>query len=438
MRLPLTTLILPVLSLCLSVVHADNDWKFDFGSGPVKDSWTKVSATTTYNPATGYGFIDTTGITDVDRKTADTLLSDFCASSTPFLFSAKVPEGNYDVTVYFGDPSDNASTSIKAEDRRLIMPETPTKAGELKTWSFTVNVHTPTIAGGNEVKSVEGRYDWDDQLTLEFNGKRPCIEGVEIKDAQKPITIYIAGDSTVCDQGTEPWCAWGQCLPRFFSPGVSIANYARSGLALYSFEGTNRLKKILSTIQKGDYLFIQFGHNDQKDKHPGAGPWTSYKDNLRHYIAAAREKGAIPVIVTPMERRRWDKDNNFNPTLADFAEAARQIGYEQTVPVIDLNAMSMTFYKALGPDGTKKAFVFFPTGTFPGQDKELKDETHFNSYGAYELARCVVDGIRDKVPELVPFLRTDVGVFDPTKPDAPESIGVPRSLTAPIEKPAGN
>jgi hypothetical protein len=139
-----------------------------------------------------------------------------------------------------------------------------------------------------------------------------------------------------------------------------------------------------------------------------------------------------------MERRRWN-GNEPLPTLADFAEAGRQVGAEENVPVIDLNAMSLKFYKALGPDQSTKAFVHYPANSFPDQDKALKDNTHHNAYGGYELARCVVEGIKSKVPALAPFLAKDVGTFDPSKPDAPEKFDVPASpLSGATEKPAGS
>jgi lysophospholipase L1-like esterase len=191
-------------------------------------------------------------------------------------------------------------------------------------------------------------------------------------------------------------------------------------------------------MKKGDYLFIQFGHNDQKDKSVGAGPFTSYKANLKKFVEAARSKGGIPVLVTPMERRRW-KGNEPDPTLADYAEAVRQVGTEEKVPVIDLNAMSLKFYTALGPENSKKAFVHYPANTFPGQDKPLKDDTHHNAYGGYELARCVVEGIKANVPELAKHLAKDAGAFDPAKPDAPEKVDIPPSpVKGATETPAGS
>jgi lysophospholipase L1-like esterase len=425
------------LATTLSTV-ATTSWKFDFGSGPAAPGYIKVGATDTYTPVAGYGFLDTKGISSLDRKTADPLRGDFCTASGPFVFAVNLPEGNYDVKVYYGDASEAASTAIKAEARRLILPETATLPGQMETCDFTVNVRRPAISTGGSVQ-IDNREtdDWDDKLTLEFNGKRPCIGGVEITEAKDALTLYIAGDSTVTDYMIEPWCAWGQMLPRFFQPGVAIANYAHPGLALFSFERQNRLEKILSTMRKGDYLFIQFGHNDQKDKTPGAGPITSYKANLKKYVAAVRAKEGIPVLVTPMERRRW-ANGVPQPTLSDYAEAVRQVGAEENVPVIDLNSMSLKFYQAMGPDASTHAFVHYPANTYPGQTVELKDDTHFNAYGAYELARCVVEGIRKKVPAVVPRLRADAGTFDPSRPDALNSIGVPPSALRMVEKPAGN
>jgi hypothetical protein len=139
-----------------------------------------------------------------------------------------------------------------------------------------------------------------------------------------------------------------------------------------------------------------------------------------------------------MERRRWAGDVP-QPTLADFAEAARQVGAEEKVPVIDLNAMSLKLYAALGVEKSKAAFVHFPANTFPGQDKALADDTHHSNYGGYELARCVVEGIRTTLPELAGRLAKGAGSFDPAKPDPIEKVNIPRSpSTSPVEKPAGS
>jgi lysophospholipase L1-like esterase len=143
---------------------------------------------------------------------------------------------------------------------------------------------------------------WDDKLTLEFNGARPCICAVEIEKVGVP-TIYLLGDSTVCDQPAEPWNSWGQMLPRFFNPEVAIANHAESGESLRSSIGAKRLDKVLSLMKQRDYLFIQYGHNDMKEKGEGVGAFTTYKKDLKHFIAETRKKGGTPVLLTSMERK---------------------------------------------------------------------------------------------------------------------------------------
>ena len=364
-------------------------------------------------------------------------------SNKPFLFSVSVPEGVYRVTVTLGDAQGTSTTTVKAEARRLMLEKVETGKRKIETRTFNVAVKRPELPDGRKVSlkpvELDGHRDWDQKLTLEFSNVRPCLCALEIAPAENVTTVHIAGDSTVTNQRSEPYAGWGQMLPRFFTDAIAVSNHAHSGLALYSFAGGKRLEKILSTMRKGDYLFIQFGHNDQKDRSPGAGPFTTYKANLKKFIEAARSKGGIPVLVTPMERRRFDKDGKQTATLADYAEAVRQAGAEEKAPVIDLNAMSLKLYAALGPGRSKQALVHYPANTFPGQDKPLQDDTHHSPYGAYELARCVVEGIRANVSALAVSLARDAGTFDASHPDSPEAVEIPASpSTGPAEKPAGN
>lgn len=400
--------------------------------------------TTTYSPERGYGFEPGAEVTASDHGGPDALRSDFCTSDKPFLFSVALPEGNYNVTVTLGDSTAASSITVKAETRRLMLENFQTASGQFASRTFTVNVRTPRIASSGEVR-INSReqgpplsVNWDEKLTLEFNGPRPCVCGLEITRVEKATTVFLAGDSTVTDQRNEPWAGWGQMLPRFFQPGVAVANHAESGLALGSFKAQKRQDKVLSAMQPGDYVFIQFGHNDQKDKAPGAGPFTTYKANLKEFVSQIKNRGGLPVLVTPMERRRWSPDGKPGQTLADYAEAVRQTGKEENVPVIDLNAMSLTLYQALGPENSKRAFVHYAAGTFPGQSQALKDDTHFNNYGGYELARCMVEGIKAQVPALARLLADDVKPYDPAYPDPVESFRLPASPFAVSEKPAGS
>lgn len=415
--------VVSVLAFCCVAATAA-ELSFSFGTGQPQAGYTLVTPQTTFDAQRGFGFLAGTS----------------AAANAPRMFAVAVAEGNYNVTLRLGDPKRATSTTIKAESRRLMLLNVGTAPGQCETRTFTVNVRKPTIASLNSrEKGPPVAPDWDELLTLEFNGKNPGVATLEIAPAPEALTVFIAGDSTVTDQAREPYAGWGQMLPRFFRAGVGLSNQAESGLALYSFERQRRLEKVLSMMKPGDHLFIQFGHNDQKDKSTGAGPFTTYKANLKKFVAAARAKGGVPVLVTPMERRRFDNDGKPSATLAEFAGAVRQVGAEEKVPVIDLNAMSLKLYAALGPEKSKQAFVHYPAHSFPGQAKALEDNTHHNAFGGYELARCVVEGIKANVPELAKHLVTDTGSFDPTRPDAPETVGLPASaLTGAPEKPAGN
>lgn len=417
------------LLICCSVAVA-TEYKFDFRTGQPQPGFTQVTPQTIYDAKLGFGFLPSAAA---------------LGKSTVSVFAVDVEEGNYDVTMRLGDPVSATSTTLKAESRRLMLHKVETAPGQFKTRTFTVNVRKPPIRTGGTT-SLNDREkgpppvpDWDEHLTFEFNGKHPGVASIEIKPAKDAITVFIAGDSTVTDQVKEPYAGWGQMLPCFFGQGVAVSNQAESGLALFSFERQKRLEKLLSMMKQGDYFLIQFGHNDQKDKRPGAGPFTTYKANLKRFVAAARSKGGIPVLVTPVERRRFDKDGKQTATLAEYAASVHQVGDEEKVPVIDLNAMSLKLYAALGAEKSTRAFVHYPANTFPGQQTPLKDDTHHNAYGGYELARCVVEGIKTKVPDLARHLVKDAGPFDPMNPDPPEKVDIPPSpLTGATEKPAGN
>ena len=167
-------------------------------------------------------------------------------------------------------------------------------------------------------------------------------------------------------------------------------------------------------------------------------PFTTYKEQLKLYIAEARQRGGIPVLVTSMHRRNFDSTGHIVNTLGDYPEAVRQTAREENVALIDLNAMSKTLYEAWGPEASLKAFVHYPANTFPGQTQALKDNTHFNTYGAYELARCIVEGIKTGVPELAKSLMTDIPPFNPAQPDPIAGWNWPLSPMMSAIKPDGN
>ena len=404
--------------------------RFDFGPGKVAAGYKQVLAGTVYNKQLGYGFEPGANVSCVKRNLGDELRSDLCSSDKPFYFSVTLPEGNYRVSVILGDAERETVTTVKAELRRLMLERVVTEPGKFVTRTFTVNVRTPTIPGVGEVKLKDREkttesWAWDEKLTLEFNNSHPSVNAIEIVRAVKLPTIYLLGDSTVCDQPSEPYNSWGQMLTRFFKPGVVVANNAESGESLRSSLGAHRLDKVLSSMKAGDYLLIQYGHNDEKEKGEGVGAFTTYKADLKKFVAAARERGATPVLITPVQRRTFDPLGKITNSHGDYPEAVRQAAREEKVALIDLHAMSTKFYEALGPERSKLAF-------------KDGDGTHHNNYGSYELAKCVVEGIRAARLGIAKYLVNDVPPFDPSRPDPLESFSLPPSPAVTSSRPLGS
>ncbi len=392
-----------------------------------------VPAETEFTEGDRFGF---TG--PADRRTVG---PGVLTSREPFFFHISLPEGNYRVRATLGGlPDRDSNTTIKAESRRLMVRDLTAAAGATMTVEFLVNVRTAELPDGGQVilnQREIGVLHWDDRLTLEFGGPRPALAGLEIQPAGDAVTVYLAGDSTVTDQVAEPWSGWGQMLPAYFGPGVAVANHAESGLALRSFVAQRRLEKLMSTLRAGDYVLVQFGHNDQKEQGEGIGPFSSYTDSLIHFASVVRERGAFPVFVTSMYRRRFTGDQ-MDDTHGDYPVAMRLAAERHEIPLIDLHAGSRRIFEALGPEESKKAFVHVPSGTFPGQDEPISDDSHFSTYGGDLLARYVVEGIREKVPGLAVHLRTGLPPFDPDNPPPPSDWNLAPSPPAEFARPAGD
>jgi lysophospholipase L1-like esterase len=401
--------LLPLAALYLSTAHAQlNPNLMKYACGPANRMFATLSPASRFTDTTaGFDLLDSPAITGKS-----------CTSDKPFFFSVPIPEGSYRITVVLGGPQTSVTT-VRAEGRRLMLEKIATASDASVTKIFDTNVRYPEISGdpNNLVKLKPrelGILNWDHKLTLEFNGDHPSVRSIDIEPIPHEPVIYLAGDSTVVDQYYEPWAAWGQMLPRFFLPGVVVANHAESGETSRSFVGEKRLAKIMTTMKPGDYLFIQFAHNDMK---PGAVSLDDYKKLLIDYIAQTRAKGATPVLVTAMNRRTFDDAGKITNSLSGYPDATREVAAQQKVALIDLNAMSKTLFDTMGPEGTLKAFMHYPANSFPGQTAAISDDTHFNSYGAYELARCIVHGIREASLPIVKFLDPTVPDFDPAHPD---------------------
>lgn len=334
--------------------------------------------------------------------------------------SLRVPEGNYRVSVELtGDRSQ--STAVLAEQRRLMEENVRLMGDEPVTCRFVVNVRGPQLdplpanaPGGTRVRlssREEGSATWDGLLNLAIAGPG-SLASVRAERVEVP-TLYLAGDSTVTDQAEPPDASWGQFITRHFRDDMAVANHAQSGESLQSFMTSLRFAKLLSALRPGDWVMIQFGHNDQKSQWPQtyAEAGTTYRSWLRLYLDEIRRRGATPLLVTPPERRQFDAAGRIRPTLAEYARAMREMAQEQTVALIDLHASSIQLYEAMGHDMAPKAFA--ANGT---------DQTHHSESGARQLASAVIDGLRRADASLTAGLEShiadDAKTFDITHRDA--------------------
>ncbi len=322
----------------------------------------------------------------------------------PRSFSIALPEGNWRVELTLECRKSCPPFSVKAESRRLMVDRLPIGEGRNLTSYFIVNVRTPNLppppnnAPGSttvHLKPAEiTNRNWDDRLTLEFSDPA-VVKQISIRPVYAP-TVFLVGDSTVADQDFEPAASWGQMLPAFGLPTMAIANHAQSGETLKTFQNGYRLAKVLSQIQLGDYVFIQFGHNDQKANWPQsfAEPERVFPAYLMAYIEDVRSRGAIPVLVTSPERRNFDAEGRIVLSHGAYPDAVRRVAKDAGVPIIDLNRYSIALYEHLGPE--KAAQLFNDNGA---------DRTHHNNAGAWVLADFIAHSAGEAVPGLSKHFR---------------------------------
>jgi lysophospholipase L1-like esterase len=391
-RVLLATLLVFVLDVSVSA-QEPTSWRFDFRPRAAKvDGVTAVAAGDAYGEERGFGF-------------------EPAANDGNAKFSVRLPEGNYRVTATFAGGDADATASLYAEVRRLLAHKLPVPAGQSTTFTALVSVRTPRIADAREVRLKDRERtdewaNWDDKLTLAFTGGELAELAIE-RDDKSP-TLFLIGDSTVSDQAIPPWNSWGQMLPRFFGPTIAIANHAESGESIRSALGERRFEKLYGQLKPGDWVAVQFGHNDMKST--AADALAVYTADLEAIVAEVRKRGATPVLITSMER----KNGVERDTLAGYPDAVRAVAAKLDAPLVDLHALSRRLYRGLGDQ----------------LDAAFQDGTHHNDFGSYELARCVAEGLRTAAPELAKHLAADAGQFDPDHPDSPDEWGVATQAAA--------
>jgi lysophospholipase L1-like esterase len=221
-------------------------------------------------------------------------------------------------------------------------------------------------------------------------------------------TIFIAGDSTACDyeESSRPMTGWGQMLSEFFTKEVRVINAALSGRSSKSFIDEGHLEPIQNQIQTGDFFLIQFGHNDQKeDTERHTEPESDYQTFLTRYIDVARSKGATPVLLTSVNRYRFDDAGRLIPTHGQYPAAMIGLGAALKVAVIDITEKSRVLFEELGPEQALKLFLNLEPNQHPNYPEGVADRTHFAPEGAFAIAKLVVDGIREQGLTLTQYVK---------------------------------
>lgn len=213
--------------------------------------------------------------------------------------------------------------------------------------------------------------------------------------SEKPLTIYLVGDSTMSDKPdprNNPERGWGQMLPAFFAENVAIRNHARNGRSSKSFIAEGLWRAVLDSLQPGDYVFIQFAHNDEKDYDSTrfTNPYTGYRRNLEKFVRETRGKGAIPILFSPIVRREFNDKGVLVDTHGPYPLVARMVASELNVPFVDLQWLSEAMVLAAGPEKSKAYYLWVEAGNYEKFPEGIQDNSHLSERGATEVARLAV------------------------------------------------
>lgn len=217
--------------------------------------------------------------------------------------------------------------------------------------------------------------------------------------------LHLVGDSTMADKPPlppHPERGWGQLLRELMREPARLVNHAANGRSTRRFVDEGRWAHLLTQLQAGDWVLIQFAHNDQKADDPRryAAPDTDYPAYLRRFIADVRARGATPLLATSVARRKFGADGRIVDTLAPYPEVTRRVAAETGTPLIDLNRLTSAHLETLGPEASKAEFMWIAPGQWPSLPKGLQDDTHYVEAGARATARLAVQALRAQVPAL--------------------------------------
>ncbi|MBN2350349.1 MAG: rhamnogalacturonan acetylesterase [Bacteroidales bacterium] len=227
---------------------------------------------------------------------------------------------------------------------------------------------------------------------------------------QKKITIYLIGDSTMANKENpdkNPEFGWGQVLQQFFKENATVENHAVNGRSSRSFISEGRWDSVLNKLQPGDYVFIQFGHNDQKFMSPDryTNPWSSYRDNLEKYVDETRQKGANPILLSSIIRRHYNEWHTLIDTHGPYPYVAREVAKEKNVPFIDMQLMTERLVDSLGEEPSRELFMFLKPGEYEMYPEGRADSTHLTLKGATIVAGLAIKGLKETDNPLVEYLK---------------------------------
>lgn len=227
--------------------------------------------------------------------------------------------------------------------------------------------------------------------------------------AKEPVTVFLAGDSTMAPklETKRPETGWGERLQKHFDEQrVRVDNHAMNGRSTRTFISEGRWQKLIDKVQKGDYVLIQFGHNDQsKEKVDRYTTPDDFRANLARFVAEVRAKQATPVLLTPVMRRRFDKGGKFYDVHGEYPDLTRRVAAEQRVALIDMHRMSEKVLVGHGPEESRRLFLQLKAGENPNYPQGVDDNTHFSPLGADIMAALAADGFRERKLGLVKFLK---------------------------------
>ncbi len=226
---------------------------------------------------------------------------------------------------------------------------------------------------------------------------------------KEKICIYMIGDSTMANKpvNDNPERGWGMLFNRFFNDKVKVENHAMNGRSTKSFIDEGRWDSIMLKLKKGDYVFIEFGHNDEKKENPKvyAEAHTDYRKNLERFVNDTRLKGAIPILMTPVMRRRFDDKGNFFDTHGEYPDVVRELAKTDNVLFIDMHRKTEKLIKEYGPEGSKALFLYIKPGEYKSLPKGRIDDTHSSELGAIKNCELAVEGIKELGIDLVNYLK---------------------------------